>query len=59
MRANLADSHVVDRFVVHSSILQPEGVHCIPVVVDLTSFGLLKGQLHSLLHRPGTHVADI
>ncbi|WVQ82917.1 hypothetical protein IAT38_005053 [Cryptococcus sp. DSM 104549] len=24
-------------------VLQPEGVPCIPVVVDLTSFGLLKG----------------
>lgn len=25
------------------SVLQPEGVACIPVVIDLTSFGLLKG----------------
>lgn len=24
-------------------VLQPEGVACIPVVIDLTSFGLLKG----------------
>ncbi|WVQ72275.1 hypothetical protein IAR50_001825 [Cryptococcus sp. DSM 104548] len=24
-------------------VMQPEGVHCIPIVVDLTSLGLLKG----------------
>ena len=27
-----------------SSVMQPEGVNCIPVIVDLVSLGLLKGE---------------
>ena len=30
--------------IVGISVIQPEGVNCIPVVVDLVSLGLLKGE---------------
>jgi hypothetical protein len=32
------------------SVMQPEGVNCIPVVVDLVSLGLLKGELRYLVN---------
>lgn len=42
----LASCHVVHQPITDTirSVLQPEGVNCIPVVVDLVSLGLLKGE---------------
>jgi hypothetical protein len=35
-----------------NSVFQPEGVDCIPVIVDLVSLGLVKGEMTCSQSRP-------